>query len=353
MKSIQAYGYYFTAQNEPLERNTFTIDQVEADQVIVEVAGCGLCHTDLGFISGNVQTKHPLPLILGHEISGTVVETGADSQKWVGKNVIVPAVLPCGDCKLCQDERDNICQNQKMPGNDFHGGFSSHVVVPARFLCQLPGDLGEFTVSQLSVVADALTTPYQSLKRSGLQTGELAIVIGVGGIGTYMVQHANAAGATVIALDIDDKKLENVRAMGAKYVINSRDLTEREIKKSIRNLVKEHNLPPYQWRVFETSGTAAGQNVAFSLLSFAGSVGVIGFTMEKLTLRLSNIMAFDADIFGNWGCRPAYYAPVVEQVLSGKINLRDNIDERPLDSINEFVQLAFEHKLQKRIIFKP
>ncbi len=353
MEHIQAYGYFCIAPNEQLERRDFTIDQIEEDQVVVKVAGCGLCHTDLSFISGNVQTKHELPLILGHEISGKVVETGADSEKWAGKNVIIPSVLPCGECKLCKDERDNICRNQKMPGNDFNGGFASHIVVPSLFLCELPEDLGEFKVSQLSVIADAVTTPYQSLLRSSLQEGDLAIVIGVGGIGTYMVQQANAAGATVIALDIDDKKLENAKKMGAKYVINSQGIADRDIKKKIRDLVKENKLPRYQWRVFETSGTAAGQMVAFSLLSFAGSLGVVGFTMDKLTFRLSNIMAFDADVFGNWGCRPAYYPSVVKQVLSGKINLLDNIEEKPLDSINEIIPRAFSHKLERRIIFVP
>jgi len=353
MEPIKAYGYFSTTPNEPLERRDFTINRIEADEVVVQVAGCGLCHTDLSFISGNVQTKHELPLILGHEISGKVVETGAESQKWSGKNVIIPAVLPCGECKLCKEKRDNICQHQKMPGNDFNGGFASSVVVPSRFLCELPQNLGEFKVSQLSVIADAVTTPYQSLMRSGLKADDLAIVIGAGGIGIYMVQHANAGGATVVAIDIEDKKLETAKKMGAKYVINASGLAERDIKTKIRELVKENKLPRYQWRVFETSGTAAGQNLAFSLLSFAGSLGVVGFTMDKLTIRLSNIMAFDADVFGNWGCRPAYYPAVVEQVLSGKINLLDNIEEKPLDSINEIIPLALDHKLEKRIIFVP
>jgi len=353
MEPLQAYGYFYAAPNEPLVKRDFLIDQIGANQVVVKVAGCGLCHTDLGFYSGKVQTKHELPLILGHEISGTVIATGAEAGKWHGTDVIIPAVLPCGECDLCKDERENICQNQVMPGNDFDGGFASHVIVPSRFLCELPKNLGQFELSQLSVVADAITTPYQSLKRSGLRAGDLAIVIGVGGIGTYMVQHANLAGATVIAIDIEESKLEIAKKMGSRFTINSRGLDERTIKKTIRDIVKENKLPRYQWRVFETSGTAEGQGLAFSLLSFAGTLGVIGFTMDKLTLRLSNIMAFDAEVFGNWGCRPAYYPPVVEQVLSGKINLLDNIEEKPLDSINEIIPLALGHKLKKRIVFVP
>lgn len=353
MEKIQAYGYFYTNPGAPLEHREFAFESISEGEVIVKTAGCGLCHTDLGFLSGSVQTRHDLPLVLGHEISGEVIAAGKESEKWVGKQVLVPAVLPCGDCQLCQAERDNICRHQKMPGNDFDGGFASHIRVPSRFLCELPQDLGKFQTAELSVIADAVTTPYQSLVKSGLQAGDLAIVVGVGGIGIYMVQHAHNAGAAVIALDIDDDKLETARRQGADHIVNSRELQPHEVKKQIRSLVKTHNLPTLQWKIFETSGTAQGQTTAFALLSFAGTLGIVGFTMEKLTLRLSNIMAFDATVFGNWGCRPAYYPEVVRQVLAGEINLRDNIELRPLSSINATLIEAQNHQLNRRVVFQP
>jgi len=353
MQPIEAYGYYFTEVGSPLEKKAFTIEEVEKDDVVVKVAGCGLCHTDLGFMSGKVRTNTELPLILGHEISGQVVAAGPSFEKLTGKNVIIPAVLPCGECDLCQSGRSNICRKQQMPGNDFNGGFASHVTVPGRFLCHLSDDIGKFKVSQLSVIADAVTTPYQSLQRSNLQEGDLAVVIGVGGIGTYMAQLAKDAGSTVIAIDIDDAKLEKAMELGAHFSINSKDLSEKDIKEKVRTLAKENKLPRYRWKIFETSGAAEGQKTAFSLLSFAGVIGIVGFTMDKVSIRLSNVMAFDADLFGNWGCKPEYYPAVVEKVLQGRINLLDNIEEHPLDSINEIVSLAFDHKLAKRAIFTP
>jgi 6-hydroxycyclohex-1-ene-1-carbonyl-CoA dehydrogenase len=353
MLPVEGSGYFLTKPNEPLEKNSFTIDKLENDEAVVEIEGCGLCHTDLGFIAGHVKTNAEPPLILGHEISGKVVATGAGHQDLLDKNVIIPAVLPCGECELCKNGRSNACRNQKMPGNDFNGGFASHIRVPARFLCQLPADLGAFKLSQFSVIADAVTTPYQSLLRSNLKEGDLAIVIGVGGIGTYMTQWAKDAGAKVIAIDIDDKKLENAAKMGAHFTINSKELDEKGIKNQVRTFVKENKLPKLQWKVFETSGTGAGQSAAFSLLSFAGTLGVVGFTMDKLNIRLSNIMAFDADVFGNWGCMPEHYPAVVDKVLKGSINVLDNIEERPLDSINETISLAQAHKLEKRVIFTP
>jgi 6-hydroxycyclohex-1-ene-1-carbonyl-CoA dehydrogenase len=353
MGPIEAYGYYFTGAGAPMEKRSLTVGEVQGDDVVVKVAGCGLCHTDLGFISGNVKTKAELPLILGHEISGEVVAAGPGSSKLLGKNVIIPAVLPCGECDLCKSGRSNICRRQKMPGNDFNGGFATHILVPGRFLCKLPDDMGKFKLSQFSVIADAVTTPFQSLERSHLKKGDLAIVIGVGGIGIYMAQLAVDAGATVIAIDIDEAKLQNALRMGAHFSINSKGLSDRDIRDKVRALVKENSLPKYQWRIFETSGTAEGQQAAFSLLTFAGTLGIVGFTMDKVAIRLSNIMAFDADLFGNWGCKPEHYPAVVDKVIQGNVNVLDNIEERPLDSINEVVPLAFDHKLAKRVIFVP
>ena len=104
-------------------------------EALVKVAGCGVCHTDISFWHHGVQTKHALPLTLGHEISGKVVSGPAE---WLNKNVIIPAVLPCGECELCRKGRSNICRNQLMPGNDFDGGFASHIKVPAKYLCPVP-----------------------------------------------------------------------------------------------------------------------------------------------------------------------------------------------------------------------
>ncbi len=353
MLPINAWGQFFVEPHQPLQKREFTISECSDDEVVVAVAGCGLCHTDLGFINGSVNTRQELPLILGHEISGQVVAYGANAAHLAHKKVIIPAVLPCGECELCEAGRDNICQSQRMPGNDFNGGFASHIKVPARFLCVLPEDLGEFQLAHLSVVADAITTPYQSLKRSGLQAGDLAIVIGTGGVGLYMVQHAKNAGATVIAIELDEERLRNALNQGADYGNCTKVLEEKAIKAQVKSLVKEHQLPKHQWKVFENSGSTAGQSLAFSLLSFAGTLGIVGFTMDKLSLRLSNVMAFDADIFGNWGCRPAYYRAVADDVLNKKINLLDNVEFYPLSEMNAVVERALAHQLKKRAILIP
>lgn len=351
MTPIEAYGYRLETPGQPLVRQTFTVEGPAPDQVVVAVAGCGLCHTDISFYTGDVK-PNALPVILGHEISGTVVATGSEYADLNGQDVVIPAVLPCGDCDLCNNGRGNVCRSQKFPGNDFDGGFASHVTVPGRFLCPVPKD-SDMELWKLSVIADAVTTPYQALVRSNLADDELAIVVGVGGIGTYMVQHARNRGAQVIAIDVDTKKLNNAERLGAAYTLNSLGLSDGEVKKAVRSIVKEHKLPRYGWRVFETSGTAPGQKIAFSLLSFAGTLALIGFTMDTVEVRLSNAMAFDADIFGNWACKPEYYPAVVAEALSGRINLSDNVERHALDEINDVLQLALAHKLERRVVFTP
>ena len=206
---LPAHRWLMTAPGAPLVRAEFDATPGPGE-VAVAVAGCGVCHTDLGYYYDGVRTNAPLPLALGHEVSGRVVAAGAGAEAWIGCAVIVPAVLPCGECDLCRRGLAPICRSQKMPGNDIQGGFASHIVVPGRGLCPVDEKrlaAAGLTLPQVSVVADALTTPYQAVRRAGVTPGSLAIVVGAGGVGGYCVQVAAAAGAKVVAVDVDPAKL--------------------------------------------------------------------------------------------------------------------------------------------------
>ncbi len=183
--TIQAHRWLMTAPGAPLERSAFE-PVPAAGEVVIAVAGCGVCHTDLGYYYDGVRTNRALPLALGHEVSGRVLACGAGAEAWAGRAVIVPAVLPCGSCDLCQRGLGTICRQQKMPGNDIQGGFASHIVVPSRGLCPVDEARLEkvgLTLADVSVVADALTTPYQAVSRAGVTPGSLAVVVGAGGVG--------------------------------------------------------------------------------------------------------------------------------------------------------------------------
>lgn len=337
----------------PLVQRTLPVPEIGPGEVLVEVAGCGLCHTDLSFLYGGVQTKHAPPLTLGHEISGTVVAAGEDMTHLEGKEVLIPAVMPCGECVLCQMGQRRICRAQIMPGNDIDGGFASHVKVPGRYLAPVDLSGTDLELWEISVVADAVTTPYQAAERSEIREGDTVIVIGVGGIGTYGVQVAAARGAKVVALDVDQSKLDRMKEFGAAAVVNVSDKDPRQVKGEVKAAVKELGGPPVCWKILEMSGTGAGQETAFNLLNFGGSLAVVGFTMEKVKVRMSNVMAFDATLVGNWGCDAALYPEIVESVIKGQIKVKPFVRQFPLDEINDVIAQSRAHKLTERAVLVP
>ncbi len=343
--------WQMTGLNQPFELKEAQVSELSPSDVLVKVAGCGVCHTDLSFWHSGVRTKKEMPLTLGHEISGTVVEGPAE---WKGRNVIIPAVLPCGDCELCNKGRSNMCQNQLMPGNDFHGGFASHIVVPHKYLCPVPDSvLQRYKLEELSVIADAISTPYQVMQKSELENGDLAIVIGVGGVGVYGALIARIMGAKVIAIDINDEKLAKAKEKGVDATINSKGLDIKEIKNRVKELAKELGAPKFGWKIFEFSGTTPGQELAFNLITFTSTLSIVGFTMDKLEVRLSNLMAFDAKIIGTWGCKPELYKDVVALIDSGKLQIRDFVETFPMSKINEVFQNTLDHKYTKRSVMVP
>ena len=347
MKAIQ-----LIAADAPLEVRDVPGPEPGEDQVVVQVAGCGVCHTDIGFWKDGVPTKKPLPLTLGHEVSGTVVEAGSQYRQLLGREVIVPAVMPCGVCELCRQGRGNICRDQMMPGNDIEGGFAEYIATPGRGLCVIE-DRGGYDLAELSVIADAVTTPYQAIVRAGLREGDLAIVVGVGGIGSYCVCIAAALGARVVAIDVDRKKLDAVAGHGAGLTINSSETDFKSIKKQIRAQLKDWDCPAHSWKIFECSGHPGGQETAYGLLTYASTLMVIGFTLAKREFRLSNLMAFDATVQGTWGCKPELYPEALKLVIDGKITLKPFIEIYPMSEGPEVMQRVADHQIEKRAILVP
>ncbi len=336
-----------------LERVELDVPPLKEGEVLVEIAGCGVCHTDLSYFYLGVPTVNPPPLVLGHEISGTVV---AGPDEWVGKEVIVPAVMPCGECPICKAGRGNRCLAQKMPGNSLgiYGGYASHIVVPYRDLCVV--DRRDVPLSHLAVIADAVTTPYQAAVRGDLKEGDRVIVIGCGGgVGVYMTQMAKAFGAAfVVGLDVDDAKLERARRYGADATINPMNKSPKEVQAEFKAICKENGLPHnWGWKIFEVSGTKPGQELGLAMLSFVGRMVVVGYTPAKVEYMLSRLMAFDAEIVGTWGCLPKYYPEVLKLVQQGKIQVEPFIETRPMSQIQEVFEGVHHRKFEKRIILEP
>ena len=328
-------------------------------EALIQVAGCGVCHTDIGFLHDGVPTRRKPPLTLGHEVAGVVAEVGDDARLHdgpllePGRQVIVPAVLPCGDCPVCRTGRENMCPSQKMPGNDLDGGFATHMTVPARFLVPVDDVPVGHDLAHLAVVADAVTTPYQALRRAGVGRDDPVVVIGTGGIGIYGVQIAAARGASVLAVDLQPAALERARSHGAAGAACTAGLEGKAARDAVRTAARDLGWPRAGWKILEMSGSPAGQLLAWSLLSPGATLAVVGFTPKKVEVRLSNLMAFDADAFGSWGCPPELYPEAVELVTSGRIDLRPFVRRMPMERIEEAFEMADAGEVPGRIVLVP
>ena len=337
-----------------IEKAEIPVPELKSGEVLVEIAGCGVCHTDLGYFYDGVPTVSKPPMTLGHEISGTVV---AGDDAWMGKEVVIPAVMPCRECILCKTRRGNRCLNQKMPGNSFgvYGGFSSHIPVPSIDLCEVK-DRGDMPLSHLAVVADAATTPYQAAKRAELEPGDNVIIVGVtGGVGQYMAQVAKALGAkTVVGIARNQEKLDRALKFGADFCINSTDKDARAVSGEFKAFCKENGLSSFGWKIFEITGAKAGQEIALALLSFVGKLIVVGFGMAKTEYAIGRLMAFDAEIIGTWACLPEYYPAVLDMVLKGKVDIGPFVETRPMSTIAEtFEEVHKAGSPAKRIVLTP
>lgn len=352
---MSAYRWVMHSSGQDMQKEAIDTGMPGAGEVIVAISGCGVCHTDIDYFYNGVRTSHPLPLTLGHEISGRVEAAGPGCEAWLGKAVVVPAVVPCGECDLCRRGKGTICRAQKMPGNHIHGGFATHIRVPATGLCEVDedklADIG-LELADISVVADAVTSPYQAAVRADIGPGDLVVVVGVGGIGTFSIQVANALGASVIALSHSAAKLEQVAAYGE--TLNLDDYaSSREIKQAIQSFAKANGLRQTEWIIMECSGNTASQELAFDLLVPGATLCVVGYSMNKANFRLANLMAHDARALGSWGCPPDLYPGALDLVLSGKIKVADFIERRPLDTINETFAEVRDHRLTRRVVLVP
>lgn len=338
-----------------LERRDIPMPKLDRGEALVEIRGCGVCHTDLSYFYMGVPTVDKPPIILGHEIAGVVV--AAENADLVGAEVVVPAVFPCNDCGICRSGRGNRCMKQRMPGNSMglYGGFASHIPVPADELCLVP-DRGVIPLEHLAVVADAIATPFHAAQRAELGEGDVVIVIGAaGGVGSFMTQVARAMGAkAVIGIDLNQQKLALMRNHGADFTIDPRGKSAKEIRESIKEWCRQSGLPTsHGWKIFEVTGSRAGQELALALLSFVGKLIVVGYGTDETSYMLSKLMAFEADLLGVWGCLPSDYPHALQLCLDGKIALEPFVETRPMKDIGQVFEEAHHGKLLKRVVLTP
>ncbi|MBI3939222.1 MAG: zinc-binding dehydrogenase [Acidobacteria bacterium] len=282
-------------------------------ELLVKVAACGLCHTDLHYLDHGVATYHAPPLVLGHEPAGVVAECGPEVTGWKkGERVLIPAIFSCGECGYCRSGRENLCQNLEMLGNHRHGALAEYVVAPARECTPLPD---EISMEGGCLIADALSTAFHAVERSGIRPGETAVVIGCGGMGVNLVQCATLAGAKVIAVDKVDAKLERARVLGAAETVDASALN-MPLSKALRQLS-----PGGVDVVFEAIGLTETIQQGLASLRKGGTLMTVGYCPKDVALPVSRVMFFELEIKGSLGCPPGKYAAIVELVRRKKLDV--------------------------------
>ncbi len=322
----------FHGPNQPLKIEEVDRPSPGPGEILVKVAACGVCHTDLHYIDHGVPTFKKPPLILGHETSGVVEELGEGVTAFkTGDKVLLPAVLSCGTCRFCRTGRENICENMIMFGNNMDGAYAEYVKAPAKDTFSLPD---EIPLQEGAIIADAITTPFHAVVNRGeVRPGDKTVVFGCGGVGLNLVQIAAALGAQVIAVDILDSKLEWARKLGAFEALNP-EKVER-IDKEVRKLTGGG-----ADIAFEAIGNPRTMEQAFACLRQGGRLVIVGYSPENMNLNLGRVMYREMEVVGSLGCRPVDYPRVIELARSGKIRVADLVTKKvPLEEINSAFDL--------------
>jgi len=323
MKAAVFYG-----AKQPLKVEEYPKPQAGPDEILVKVAACGVCHTDLHYIDHGVPTFKKPPLILGHEASGTVAEIGANVKNFkVGDRVLLPAVVTCGSCEFCRIGRENICKNMIMFGNHIDGAYAEYVKAPAKDAFLLPA---EIPLEEGCIIADAISTPYHAVKnRAQVRPGDIVAVFGCGGVGVNVVQLAAAAGATVIAVDVVQKKLDWAKKFGAVYTLDASK--SADAAKDIRKMTNGG-----ADIAIEAIGNPATITTAYNSLRKGGRLCVIGYTDKDMTISAAKMMFFEMEVVGSLGCRPVDYPRLIEMVRIGKVQVTPLVTHKfPLERINK------------------
>jgi 6-hydroxycyclohex-1-ene-1-carbonyl-CoA dehydrogenase len=324
MKAAVFYG-----PNQPLRVEEVSTPKPGAGELLVKVAACGVCHTDLHYIDHGVPTFKQPPMILGHEASGTVAELGAGVTRWkVGDRVLLPAVLSCGVCRQCREGRENICDDMKMFGNHVDGAYDEYVLAPAKDALSLPDEL---PLVEASIIADAVSTPFHAVvNRARVKPGQWVAVFGCGGVGINCVQVAAAVGASVIAVDMMPEKLKLAKKLGAQYGVNPAEVEKGRVDKAIRKLIGDGVDV-----AFEAIGKPETIQAAYNCIRKGGLCVVIGYTNLGVEIPASRLMFYEQALIGSLGCRPVDYPRIIEMARIGKLKVTELVTSRfPLNDIN-------------------
>ena len=259
----------------PLSLEDVPRPEIGAEEVLIKVEVCGVCHSDLHVADGDWTQLARIvkqPLILGHEIVGRIVERGAAVQNvQVDERVGVPWVQwTCGQCEFCREGNENLCVKQRITGVMADGGYAEFAKAPASHVIKIPDTLPS---EQAAPLLCAGVTVHRALKQARVRAGERLAVFGVGGLGHIAVQIGRAAGAEVTAIDISEEKLALAKSLGAVRTLNA----------ATSNVVKELRKSGGVHIALVTSAAKSAYDTAFYCVRPTGTLLVVGLPANDIS----------------------------------------------------------------------
>lgn len=294
-----------------------TLDEVEQpspgrDEVVLQVKACGIDGTDLKLCDGFGYSPQ-LPFIMGHEIAGVVHEIGDGAHDFSpGDRVVVYNFVICGHCFFCLTHREQLCMNMRgvMGVLNVHGGYAEYVKAPAQQLVRIPDGVAW---EDAATACDAGLTAYHALERSRLRLDETVVIIGVGGVGSVLVQLAHLAGVVVIAVDHDARRAQWAQDNGAHHFIESGNAGD--IPRAVHDLTGGMGAAC----VIDVVGKEATMHAGFNSLRRGGRMVIVGYTPDHYPVPGKQLAQNELEVIGTRAGRRQDLINVLGLMASGKL----------------------------------
>ena len=296
-----------------------------AGHALVQVRRIGVCGTDIHAFNGK-QPFFSYPRILGHELGVEVLAVAPDVTNVApGDRCAVEPYLNCGTCIACRRGKGNACTNIRVLGVHADGGHRERIVVPAAKLHASK----KLTLDQLALV-ETLGIGAHAVDRAQVEAGEIVLVIGTGPIGLAIIQFAHAAGATVIAMDVNESRLAFCRdTLGVAHTLNA---TVPDVVAELATLTNG-DLPT---AVFDATGNPRSMMASFNYPAHGGRLVFVGLFQGDVTFNDPNFHKRELTLMGSRNARSADFTRIIHLIEAGKVDTTPWITHRaPFDAVPE------------------
>ncbi len=325
--TMRAERFYADTKTVALE--DVPIPEPGPGEVLVKVAFCGICHSDLSLINGTFPPQRPV-VTQGHEASGTIARLGPGVTGWSeGERVVVAAGRPCLSCANCRRGEVANCLKTQLMAFAYDGAWAEYTVALAAGLTRVPDNV---SLEQAAILADAVSTPFGAVVRTGkVAIGESVGVWGVGGVGTHIVQLARLVGAVpVIAVDINPVVRDRALELGADYAFDSRD---PDLRDKLAEATGGRKLDV----AFDAVGLKVTFEQALDCLSVGGRLVGVGMSAESPTVGPTAMFGLSRkQVLGHLGYQNVDIETLAKLVSLGRLDLSRSISQIiPLEDIRD------------------